>query len=78
MIIVNRQGTRSQKSSPGLLQELKLYPAGTGWPGNAFYFRALAILSRIGFEADKNKASFEAFVFMHFGYDENCENVVLV
>lgn len=61
-----------------MLRELRLYPPGPGWPGNAFYFKALAILSRTGFEAGKNKASFEAFVFMHFGYDENCEMVVLV
>lgn len=63
-------------SFPGMLWELRLYPVGTGWPGNAFYFRSLATLSRIGFEAGKNKGSFKAIVLIHFRCDQNYELVI--
>lgn len=40
-----------------MLQTLRLYPVGPQWPGNAFYFRGLATLLRIGFDAGKNKGT---------------------
>lgn len=40
-----------------MLQALRLYPLGPQRPGNAFYFRGLATLLRIGFDAGKNKGS---------------------
>lgn len=40
-----------------MLRTLRLYPLGPQWPGNAFYFRGLATLLRIGFDAGKNKGT---------------------
>lgn len=58
-----------------MLWALRLYPLGTQWPGSAFYFRGLATLSRIGFDAGRNKVTFEAIVLIHFRCDKNYEPV---
>lgn len=61
-------------AGPGMLPELRLDPVGTGWPGNAFYLRALAALLSTGFEAGKSKGSFEAIVIL-CRHDENYEPI---